>query len=168
RITSLLRNGIGRPGRVEVKAFWWRRARRLLPALFLVLAAVAAYAAFLAQPSELTGIRTDGIASLFYVSNWKFIADGTSYFQAFRAPSPLAHTWSLAIEEQWYLLWPFAVVALVRLCRPRGDDCADARVGRVRGGVVRSGYRPVARLLRLRHARAGAPGWRDPRRFDDG
>jgi peptidoglycan/LPS O-acetylase OafA/YrhL len=118
-ITSLLLGEIGGTGRLDLPAFWRRRARRLLPALIVLLAAVAIYARIAAAPSELNGLRSDAFASLAYVSNWKFIFDGRSYFQAFQAPSPLAHTWSLAIEEQWYLVWPLALLGLLRVCRRR-------------------------------------------------
>src|SRR5581483_5275652 len=101
-------------GRIDLKAFWTRRARRLLPALLLVLGSVALYAVFVAAPSELRSIRGDGIASLFYVSNWRFIFSGQSYFAQSGAPSPLRHFWSLAIEEQFYLLWPLIVYGILR------------------------------------------------------
>jgi peptidoglycan/LPS O-acetylase OafA/YrhL len=118
-ITSLLISERDRSGRIDLVGFWTRRARRLLPALFLVLVGVAVYAVVWAQPTELSKLRSDGLATLLYASNWKFIFEGTSYFQAFQTPSPLAHTWSLAIEEQWYLLWPLALPLVLRMCRGR-------------------------------------------------
>ncbi len=118
-ITSLLLTEVTTTGRIDLRGFWTRRARRLLPALFVLLAAVAVYARVWAPSTQLGTIRSDALASIFYVSNWKFIFAGTSYFHAFQAPSPLAHTWSLAIEEQWYLLWPIALLALMRVCRGR-------------------------------------------------
>jgi peptidoglycan/LPS O-acetylase OafA/YrhL len=118
-ITSLLISERDRGGRIDLVGFWTRRARRLLPALFLVLVGVAVYAVVWAQPTELSKLRSDGLATLLYASNWKFIFEGTSYFQAFQTPSPLAHTWSLAIEEQWYLLWPLALPLVLRMCRGR-------------------------------------------------
>ncbi len=125
-ITSLLLKEITTTGRLELLAFWKRRARRLLPALFVLLGAVAVYAWVAAPPTQLASLRSDALASLAYVSNWKFILDGTSYFHAFQAPSPLAHTWSLAIEEQWYLIWPIALLGLVRVCRGRRGLLAAA------------------------------------------
>jgi peptidoglycan/LPS O-acetylase OafA/YrhL len=120
-ITSLLVSEWTDRGRIELSAFWTRRARRLLPALFLVLIGVAAYAAIAAPAIDKTTIRGDGLAALFYVSNWHQIADGTNYFDLVRSPSPLQHLWSLAIEEQFYLVWPLvAILALGR--RRRGDD----------------------------------------------
>ncbi len=128
-ITSLLLRELEQTGGIALAAFWTRRIRRLLPALFLVLVAVALYAVVWAQPTELTTIRGDGLASLFYVSNWRFIASGASYFQAFRAPSPLTHTWSLAIEEQWYLFWPLAMLLMMRVFRGRTQVVVAAIVG---------------------------------------
>jgi peptidoglycan/LPS O-acetylase OafA/YrhL len=111
-ITALLLAEHARWGTIDLLAFWARRARRLLPALFLVLVAVAAYAAVLAPATERESIRLDALATLGYVANWRFVASGQSYFAQFQAPSPLRHTWSLGIEEQWYLLFP-PVLALV-------------------------------------------------------
>jgi peptidoglycan/LPS O-acetylase OafA/YrhL len=112
-ITSLLLEERAARGDVALGAFWARRARRLLPALFLMLAGVGVYALVFAAPNELSQIRADGLATLGYVANWHQIAHGTSYWDLFRAPSPLEHTWSLAIEEQFYLVWPLVVVAVL-------------------------------------------------------
>lgn len=98
-------------GRIDLKAFWARRARRLLPALVLVVAFIAVYAFVVADPSELGRIRGDGVATLLYVANWWYAFGGQSYFEQFQSPSPFRHTWSLAIEEQFYLLWPLLVGA---------------------------------------------------------
>ncbi len=118
-ITSLLLIEYDAAGRLDLAAFWGRRARRLLPALFLVLVAVLIYALFLTGQAA-AGVRSDAVATLFYVSNWWFIASGNSYFEQFQDPSPLTHTWSLAIEEQWYLLLPLVlVVVLPRLRRSK-------------------------------------------------
>jgi peptidoglycan/LPS O-acetylase OafA/YrhL len=113
-ITSLLLAETANDGRVNLFAFWARRARRLLPALVLVLAGVAIYASVLAAPTELGRIRGDAIATLAYVANWRFVFSGFDYWAQFRAPSPLGHTWSLAIEEQFYILWPLVVVVVTR------------------------------------------------------
>ncbi len=113
-ITSLLLVETSQRGRVRLSRFWARRARRLVPALVMTLLAVAAYAATLAVPTELSRIRGDGIAALFYYANWHAIFSEQGYWSLFSVPSPLAHTWSLAIEEQFYLLWPPAVIAMNR------------------------------------------------------
>jgi peptidoglycan/LPS O-acetylase OafA/YrhL/lysophospholipase L1-like esterase len=113
-ITSLLLAEWRGDGRIALSAFWARRARRLLPALFLVLAAVAAYGAVIAAPAELAHLRSDGLSALGYVANWGQIFSHQSYFESFAAPSPLRHTWSLAIEEQFYLVWPLLVAGVLR------------------------------------------------------
>jgi peptidoglycan/LPS O-acetylase OafA/YrhL len=112
-ITSLLLVEHSDTATVALGHFWARRARRLLPAVFLVLGFVALYALVWATPVELDAIRGDGLATLLYVANWHAIAANGSYWAMFSEPSPLQHTWSLAIEEQFYLLWPFVVVALI-------------------------------------------------------
>jgi peptidoglycan/LPS O-acetylase OafA/YrhL/lysophospholipase L1-like esterase len=113
-ITSLLLDERQRTGGIRLGAFWARRARRLLPALVAMLLGVSLYALIFAAPAELNQIRGDALATLAYVANWRAIFGGTSYFAQFSAPSPLSHTWSLAIEEQFYLIWPLAVFGLLR------------------------------------------------------
>ena len=114
----LLREWRNRDG-IDLLAFWARRARRLLPALFVVLAAVVAYAAFVASPLGLDGLRGDVVATLGYGANWRFILSGQSYFSAFTTPSPVLHMWSLAVEEQFYLVWPLVVLGILWLARRR-------------------------------------------------
>lgn len=113
-ITSLLLAEHRSFERVSLGAFWARRARRLLPALAVVLLGVAAYAAFVAEPASLSEIRGDALFTIGYLANWREISTGLDYFALFRAPSPLQHTWSLAIEEQFYVLWPLVFVLLTR------------------------------------------------------
>jgi len=112
-ITSLLLAEAGRRGRISLRAFYARRARRLLPALVVALLLVALYAWIWAGPDELPHIRWDGIATLFYYANWRDIIGKQSYWDVFRAPSALQHTWSLSIEEQFYALWPLVVMGLL-------------------------------------------------------
>jgi peptidoglycan/LPS O-acetylase OafA/YrhL len=118
-ITSLLLAEASDRGRIALGAFWMRRARRLLPALVCVLLAVAVYARVLAKPDELATIRGDALATIGYFANWRAIFTSHDYWSLFRSPSPLNHTWSLAIEEQFYLVWPLLVVAIVHGCRGR-------------------------------------------------
>ncbi|MFQ5416492.1 MAG: acyltransferase family protein [Myxococcota bacterium] len=116
-ISSLLLIEYADTGSISLRAFWGRRARRLLPALFAALVGVAAYAAFFAAPDELPRIRADGLATLFYVANWHSVVAETDYWSLFRNPSPLEHSWSLAIEEQFYLAWPPLFLLLARRLR---------------------------------------------------
>lgn len=113
-ITSLLLIEHEHRGRVDRWRFYARRARRLLPAAWAMLFAVAAYGAFVAPAPQRHGLWSEGMATLLYVANWQSIFAAASYWDLFGAPSPLAHTWSLAIEEQFYLLWPLLVGALLR------------------------------------------------------
>lgn len=116
-ITTILVVEWSRTSGISLRGFWARRARRLLPALFFMLAGAAAYAWLLAEPDELARLRGDALATLGYVANWRYVWSSASYFEQFGVPSPLRHTWSLAIEEQWYLLWPLIVLALMRVGR---------------------------------------------------
>jgi hypothetical protein len=116
-ITSLILSEWRKTGGLNLKGFWIRRSRRLLPALLMLLVGVAFYCAFLALPGELERIRADALATLLYVANWRRIFSGQSYWAIFQTPSPLDHTWSLAIEEQFYLIWPFLVFVLLRVTK---------------------------------------------------
>ena len=96
--------------------FWLGRARRLLPALFLMLVVVVAWVTIFgpAQPSK---FRDAVIAAALYVSNWQLIFQHVSYFARFGAPEPLGHLWSLAVEEQFYIFWPFLLLLGTRFIR---------------------------------------------------
>ena len=113
-ITSLLLGEHLATGRIALWPFWVRRARRLFPALLSLMPAIALYARLYAKPVELAGIRADAFATLAYVANWRAVFAHKSYWQLFAAPSPLEHTWSLAIEEQFYVVWPLLVALLLR------------------------------------------------------
>jgi peptidoglycan/LPS O-acetylase OafA/YrhL len=118
-ITSLLVAEWRRSSTIALLAFWGRRARRLLPALFCVVCAVGVYYTLAGPTHAVPGLEGDGIATVFYYSNWHQIAIGTTYFAASGPVSPLQHTWSLAIEEQFYLLWPLVMLAALWLARRR-------------------------------------------------
>lgn len=99
--------------RVDLPRFWSRRIRRLGPALIITLVGIGIFAATVAAPVDRLDIRYDGLATLFEVANWRTILTGGDYWAGSGAPSPLRHTWSLAIEEQIYLLWPLALAGLL-------------------------------------------------------
>ena len=116
-ITGLLLSEYAKRGRIKLSAFWLRRARRLIPALLIVLVAVTLMVRF-AEPAGLyPGFRMNALSALFYFSNWWQIHASGNYFVATGAPSPLTHTWSLAVEEQFYLVWPLVVLAVLTLAR---------------------------------------------------
>ena len=116
-ITLLLIGEHERTGRVALGSFWLRRARRLLPALFVLLAGITVYTAVFRRDA-LGQLRGDVIAALTYVSNWYQIWVGQGY-TASGDFAPLRHLWSLAVEEQFYLLWPLVMMLLLRLGRRR-------------------------------------------------
>ena len=105
-ITSLLIAEWRRSATISLAEFWARRARRLLPALFCLVAVVGLYEALASSTDLVPDLKGDGIATLFYFGNWHEIATQSNYFAATGPVSPLQHTWSLAIEEQFYIVWP--------------------------------------------------------------
>ena len=113
-VTSLLLGEHARTGTVKLRQFWARRARRLLPALFVLLAGVCVYARWADTGISPGQIRGDAFSTLAYVANWHYIFAGQNYFTQYAAPSPLIHTWSLAVEEQFYLVWPLVVLLVLR------------------------------------------------------
>ncbi|MFT3852603.1 MAG: acyltransferase family protein [Ilumatobacteraceae bacterium] len=116
-ITLLLVGEDERKGFVDLAQFWLRRARRLLPALCLLLLGLAVYMT-LFQPDPMGRTRGDFVAGLLYASNWYQIFVGQGY-TASGAFAPLRHLWSLAVEEQFYLLWPLIMVGILRRWRRR-------------------------------------------------
>ena len=118
-ITLLLVWEFSSNGRIDLKQFWMRRYRRLMPAALACLAGVIVFGATVATPGQLATLRGDVIAALAYVANWRFIVTGQSYANLFGSPSPVLHFWSLAIEEQFYLVFP--VVVAVTLLVAKGS-----------------------------------------------
>ncbi len=117
-ITSLLLAEHAACGTISLRGFWYRRARRLLPAAYLVLASVALFVAVAAR--DVAGpLRGQLLAALGYASNWYLVVVDASYFATESRPSPLLHLWSLAIEEQFYLVWPLVVLGLLRIAGRR-------------------------------------------------
>lgn len=117
-ITDLLIMQWANTGQINLRNFWIRRARRLLPGQLLVLIVVAIWIT-LFNFSELANLWGDWLASLFYVTNWWFIINDVGYFSNFGQPSPLLHYWSLAVEEQFYLVWPLLVLLGLRFVHKR-------------------------------------------------
>ncbi len=113
-ITALLLSEIHERDHISVIAFWLRRARRLLPAVAVMIAVTLVVAA-LVIPSDIASLRSDALSSLFYVNNWHLIFTHQSYFQEFGQPSLFRHLWSLSVEEQFYLFWPLLFAAGIAL-----------------------------------------------------
>ena len=122
-ITDLLLSKWLATGRANLGNFWARRARRLLPALFVMLAIVTAWVTLLDR-ARLANLRGAVAAAATYTSNWYLIVQGQSYFSRFAPPQPLDHLWSLAVEEQFYLIWPWVLLAGMFLIRRRRTTAA--------------------------------------------
>jgi peptidoglycan/LPS O-acetylase OafA/YrhL len=116
-ITGLLLREKTESGRIRLGEFWLRRARRLLPAVVLLLIVCAVITRESAPIGTLLARRADMLSTLFYFANWHFIDTSQTYFASYTGVSPHRHTWSLAIEEQFYLLWPLVLFALMQLIR---------------------------------------------------
>ncbi|WP_248762427.1 acyltransferase family protein [Paenibacillus sp. ATY16] len=112
-ITDLLLEERRCTGRFNLGRFWIRRALRLLPAMLFMLLAVTVYLA-LTDPGRLSGIHRELLSALTYTSNWYLIYRQVSYFDSFSPLSPIGHLWSLAVEEQFYLLWPLFIWGMIR------------------------------------------------------
>lgn len=120
-ITSLLVQEWQHSGTIRLREFWARRARRLLPALFVLVVVICIYYAVAGPSQAVPGFWGDGLSALLYFSNWHQIAAGSSYFAASGSVSPFQHTWSLSIEEQFYVIWPLFVLGVVGwVCRRGG------------------------------------------------
>ena len=148
-ITDLLIARYDRTGRVHLPDFWTRRARRLLPALAVMLVVVTAAAAVI-EPAREASLRLALLAAATYTSNWYQILHHVSYFAAIGqagAPPPVDHLWSLAIEEQFYLVWPLIVLGvIVRL---------DARRARVMCALI--GAAVSALVMAIQYTPGGDP-----------
>ncbi len=115
-ITDILLTQRQEQGTIRFVDFYIRRARRLLPGMFTVMAAVMVWLLF-ADPARLAGLRGDIVAGMLYISNWWYIFRHMSYFESFGPPSPFGHFWSLAVEEQFYIVWPLLLLGLILLLK---------------------------------------------------
>jgi len=153
-ITGLLLGEWARSARIRLGAFWLRRARRLLPALLVVLIVVTLVVRFAYPAGLYPNLRWADLSALFYFSNWWQIASSGNYFVATGAVSPLTHTWSLAVEEQFYLVWPLVVLAVLHVGR-KFDRGVELLLGVSLLGVVASAaemfwlYGPRVNITRL-------------------
>lgn len=122
-ITSLLLVEVTGTGRINARRFWGRRIRRLVPAVLVLVPVVMALAWAVRWPrTRLDSLAWDAFSTLTWWANWRQ-ASGTSYWDA-DTPSPFRHAWSLAIEEQFYLLWPLLLIVAATLARRRGRSMA--------------------------------------------
>jgi peptidoglycan/LPS O-acetylase OafA/YrhL len=133
-ITGLLLRDREQHGRVSLRRFYAKRMRRILPAAVTVLIATTVAGFFLFNRPRAVSTLWDAVSSLFFVSNWRFAAEGTDYFHATDAISPLQHFWSLSVEEQFYLVWPWLML-LVLAVAARSVRASGTRV-RIAVGVV--------------------------------
>lgn len=116
-ITRLLLIETAQTGNVALGAFWGRRLRRLLPAVLALLVAVSAYAWWAGDTAARVDTTSSGPWAQWYVANWHMISGAGDYWASFSEPSMFGHLWSLAIEEQFYVVWPLVIAALWRLAR---------------------------------------------------
>ncbi len=131
-ITAGLMRETGREGRINLGNFWLRRFKRLMPAALLTLAAVTVWMLWLAPLYQIRSVSADLWWTLLYVANWHLMTAG-SYFSDTGTPSPLLHMWSLAVEEQFYVVWPLLLLAtmgvVLLVTRARRDS---ERLGHVK------------------------------------
>ncbi len=117
-ITGLLLREHERTGRIDLRTFYSRRMRRILPAVLTVIAVTVVVAALILAPLQVPGIARDGAAAALSLGNVRFALESTDYFAEI-APSPFRHLWSLGVEEQFYLIWPALVIVALSAFRAR-------------------------------------------------
>lgn len=112
-ITGLLLREYDRNGRISMVGFYRRRIKRLMPAALTVLAATLVVGAFVLPRPRATDLAWEALFSTVFLANWRFASTGTDYFAAGQAPSALQHYWSLSVEEQFYVVWPLLIIAML-------------------------------------------------------
>ena len=125
-ITRLLLGEVDRTGGISLRRFYARRARRLLPLSAVLLTCVGVLSLLLLSPVRAVEVSGDIISSALYTANWHFAAQSVDYFAQDIEPSPVLHLWSLAIEEQFYLVWPTLLLAVTWFWRRRGGSVRPA------------------------------------------
>jgi peptidoglycan/LPS O-acetylase OafA/YrhL len=148
-ITSLLITEWQQTARIRLGLFWSRRARRLLPGLLVMVLGVVILNAVLVPAGTYPTLRSDSLSSLFYFANWHFIADGSNYFNQTGPTPPLIHMWSLAVEEQFYLVWPLLVLGVFTLFRSRRVLLAVCVVGALASAAAMGALYSLADVNRV-------------------
>ncbi|MET4059042.1 peptidoglycan/LPS O-acetylase OafA/YrhL [Arthrobacter sp. UYP6] len=153
-ISGLLMREVQASGRINFTRFYARRARRIIPVAVLVVAVTVAAAYALYNSGRGDMVRGDGIFSVLFAANWHFAAVGTDYWQADGIVSPLQHYWSLAVEEQFYLFWPWLIIGSVWAGRKfRGKNSVTVVPAVLMGSVAAASF--IFALWQV----AAAPTW---------